>query len=273
MRKLIFLSFLLYSVYFTQAQTIKTGIAENSALILKENSETGFVLKNTLSELNFSTLNTDKGVFTQIELAGYTAGNEIGSPQLPVLRNLIEVPFGATISVKIKNAHVKTYNLNTLGYIGKLYPTQPPVSKNDENKNELIYNTNEYSKNQLLSLPLVNVEQLGIMRGVRIARLNISPIQYNPVTNTIKVYTNIETEIRFDNADLAANKAMKEKYYSPYFSSFQSKLLNNLSNINSKDALSKYPIKYVIVSDPMFQSALQPFIQWKTKKGFKVIEA
>ena len=30
---------------------------------------------------------------------------------------------------------------------------------------------------------------------------------------------------------------------------------------------------YVIVSDPAFQSALQPFIQWKTKKGFKVIQA
>ncbi|NVN93678.1 MAG: T9SS type A sorting domain-containing protein [Bacteroidetes bacterium] len=275
MRKITFLSIILFSVslYFTQAQVIKTGIAENSALILKENSETGFVVKNTLSELNFATVITDKGTFTRIELPGYTAGNEIGNPQFPVLRNLIEVPIGATISVNIKNAQVKTYNLNTLGYIGKLYPTQPPVSKSDDNKKELIYNTTEYSKNQLLSLPLVNVEQLGIMRGVRIARLNISPIQYNPVTNTIKVYTNIETEIRFDNADLAATKATKEKYYSPYFSSFQSKLLNNSTTPNTKDALSKYPVKYVIVSDPMFQTALQPFIQWKTKKGFKVIEA
>lgn len=275
MRNLRFLSILLFSVsiYCTQAQIVKTGIAENSALVLKENSETRFVVKNTLSELNFATVITDKGNFTRIELPGYTAGNEIGKPQLPVLRNLIEVPVGATISVNIKNAQVKTYNLNTLGYIGKLYPTQPPVSKSDADKKDLIYNTNEYSKNELLSLPLVDVEQLGIMRGVRIARLNISPIQYNPVTNTIKVYTNIETEIRFDNADLVATKATKEKYYSPLFNSFQSKLLNNLSNTNSKDVLSKYPIKYVIVSDPMFQSALQPFIQWKTKKGFKVIEA
>jgi hypothetical protein len=34
-----------------------------------------------------------------------------------------------------------------------------------------------------------------------------------------------------------------------------------------------YPVSYVIVAPSAFQSALQPFIAWKTKKGFKVIEA
>ena len=33
------------------------------------------------------------------------------------------------------------------------------------------------------------------------------------------------------------------------------------------------PVTYIIVSDPMFETALQPFIQWKTKKGFNVVEA
>ncbi len=275
MRKISVLSILLFSVsfYFAQAQVLKTGISENSALIVKENSETRFTVKNTLSELNFTTEITDKGMFTRIELPEYTAGNEIGSPQLPVLRNLIEVPYGATVKINIKNSSFKLYNLNTLGYIGKLLPVQPAVSKNDDSKKELIYNQSVYGKNQLLSLPLVSVEQLGMMRGIRVARLNISPIQYNPVSNTIKVFTNIETEVSFENADLDATKAAKAKNYSPYFSSFQSKLINSQSTGGTKDALSKYPIKYVIVSDPMFQSILQPFVQWKTKKGFKVIEA
>jgi len=275
MKKLLIVSLLLCLTpfYSTQAQTIKTGIPENSALVVKENSETGFIIKNTLAELNFATVITDKGIFTRIELPEYTAGNETGSPQFPVLRNLIDVPEGATVSIKILNSQFKTYALNEIGLIGKLIPVQPPVFKNDESKRELIFNQSVYSKNQLLALPLVNVEQLGIMRGVRIARLNISPVQYNPVSNTIRVYTNIEAEIHFENADLIATKAMKQKNYSPFFNNFQSKLFNSLSNGNTKDSLSKYPVKYVIVSDPMFQTALQPFVQWKTKKGFKVIEA
>ncbi|MFZ4399732.1 MAG: C25 family cysteine peptidase [Bacteroidales bacterium] len=275
MRKLIvlYIGLISFPFFCAQSQTIRTGISENTSLSIKENTESGFVVKSTLSELNFSSVITDKGLFTKLELPDYTPGNEIGSPQLAVLRNLIEVPLGATVKIIIKNSQIKTYKLKDLGNLNALIPVQPPVSKNDESKKELIYNQNVYSKNQFLSLPLVSVDQLGLMRGVRIARLNISPIQYNPVSKTIKVYTNIEAEIRFENADLAATKASKEKNYSPFFSSFQSKLLNKLSTGNTKDALSKYPVKYVIVSDPMFQSALQPFVQWKTKKGFKVIEA
>ena len=37
--------------------------------------------------------------------------------------------------------------------------------------------------------------------------------------------------------------------------------------------MTKYPVKYVIVSAPAFKTILQPFIQWKIKKGFTVVEA
>ena len=54
--------------------------------------------------------------------------------------------------------------------------------------------------------------------------------------------------------------------------------IKNKSSINyipvqDKDLITTYPVKYVIVSDPSFQPALQPLIDWKTKKGFNVIEA
>ncbi len=275
MRKLYTFFMLLVCIMLTtaNAQIIKTGIFETTKLQLKENSATRFVVKNSVSEFNITTVVTEKGMFSKIEMPGYTPGNEVGKPELPVLRNLIEIPYGANVVVNIKNAEVKTFNLNSLGYNGKLIPCQPPVSKSDKEKKPLQLDKNEYAKNQLLSLPLTNVEYLGNMRGVRIARLNISPVQYNPVSNTIKVYTNIEAEIKFENADLATTNSEKNKKFSPYFSSFESRLLNSTNKSVFKDSISKYPVKYVIVSDPMFQATLQPFIQWKTKKGFKVIEA
>lgn len=275
MRKLTFIFILLICglINHANAQYIRTGISEKTMLQVKENTETGFVIKNSVAELGLATIMTDKGLFTKIEIQGYTSGNEVGKPQFPVLRNLIEIPYGATIKINIKNAEVKTYNLNTLGYTGKIIPNQASVFKSDKEKKALVINEEEYTKNQLLSLPLANVEYLGIMRGVRIARLNISPVQYNPVTNIIKVYTNIEAEIRFENADLSTTKAEKLRNYSVLFNSFESKLINTGVNTVFKDSITKYPVKYVIVSDPMFQTILQPFIQWKTKKGFKVIEA
>jgi hypothetical protein len=40
----------------------------------------------------------------------------------------------------------------------------------------------------------------------------------------------------------------------------------------NKDVITTYPVKYVIIADPSFESALQPLIEWKTRKGFMVIE-
>ncbi|PIY03767.1 MAG: Gingipain R, partial [Bacteroidetes bacterium CG_4_10_14_3_um_filter_31_20] len=37
--------------------------------------------------------------------------------------------------------------------------------------------------------------------------------------------------------------------------------------------MTTYPVKYLIISDRMFESTLQPLIEWKTRKGFKVIIA
>ena len=265
-------SILLSIIFITSnAQTIKTGLTSNTCIV-KVNTDSKLVVRNTLSGITAKNVNTDKGSFTRLDVDGYTPSTIVGDPLLPVCRNLIEVPLKATYKITVKSHNVQTYKLSDLGYAGKLMPVQPPVAKSDETKKPMVINDKTYGKNAYLSHPLVTVDDIGVMRGVRMARLNISPVEYNPTTNTIKVYSEIETEIDFVNADITATKAEKQKYYSPYFSTFQSKLLN-YKTPTTKDAIINYPIKYVIVSDPMFQSTLQPFVDWQTKRGFKVIEA
>ncbi|MCD4744893.1 MAG: T9SS type A sorting domain-containing protein, partial [Bacteroidales bacterium] len=113
---------------------------------------------------------------------------------------------------------------------------------------------------------------LGILRGTRIARLNIAPFQYNPVTNKIRIYENINFEINFEQANIAQTIELKKKNDSPYFKALSGQFLN-YKPLESRDTLTKFPVKYVIISDPVFESQLQAFIEWKIKKGFTVIEA
>ena len=53
---------------------------------------------------------------------------------------------------------------------------------------------------------------------------------------------------------------------------FFKQCINYIPTQIGKDVITSYPTKYVIISDPNFQSALQPLIDWKTRKGYKVIE-
>jgi hypothetical protein len=251
---------------------VKTG---NADLKVKQNTDTKLQLSNSFTKLSYKDVKTNKGIFTRLSIPEYGTSNSIGDPQLPVLRKLIEIPLGADVNINVISYALTEYNLSDYGISNKIIPSQPSVSK-DINKKlpDFEYNAATYNADQFNTNDLVSVDILGIMRGVRLARLNIAPVRYNSVTNTIRVYNDIEVEITFPGADVAQTIELKKKTGSMYFESMYNNSLLNYKKINStKDTVTKYPVKYVIVSDPAFQSALQPFVQWKTKKGFTVIEA
>jgi len=174
--------------------------------------------------------------------------------------------------VQIINYDIAEYNLADYGVINQILPLQFSVPKCGDAP-EFVCNNEIYELDAFINQELVTVDVLGIMRGTNIARVNISPIFYNPVKNTIRVYENLEFEIVFEGADLALTQSQKEKYYSPYFSDLLQTLENYKAPADRDENFTKYPIKYVIVSDRMFEDQLQPFIEWKTRKGFTVVEA
>jgi len=251
---------------------VKAGEAK---LAVEENSYSKLKFTNDFTKLTYRTVKTEKGSFTELDVPEYGSSNTLGLPKLPMLKKLIEVPFGATVKVNVISYTVKEYKLSDYGITNQLMPAQPSVSKDVKKKlPDFVQDLAFYATDQFNSDELVTVDLLGEMRGVNIARLNIAPVRYNPVTNTIQVYSDLKVEITFPGANIPQTITKKKNAYSLYFESmFGNQLLNYKASHSTKDTITKYPVKYVIVSDPMFQSALQPFIQWKTKKGFTVVEA
>ncbi len=251
---------------------VKSGAAQ---LSIVQNTFTKLTLSNTFTKLSYRTVKNNNSFYTEMTIPDYGASNRIGDPKLPMLKKLIEVPEGATVNVNVINYTVIEYKLSDYGIQDKLFPCQPSVSK-DINKPlpAFAHNISTYSTDQFNTDNLVSVEILGVMRGVRLARLDIAPVRYNPVKNTIQVYNDIEVEISFPGANVMQTLANQRKFYSPFFEGmFSNQLLNYKNPLQAKDTITKYPVKYVIVSDPAFQATLQPFVQWKTKKGFTVIQA
>ncbi|MEI8202494.1 MAG: C25 family cysteine peptidase [Bacteroidota bacterium] len=264
--------FLFASLAVSYAGDIHLSKSAKQELLVLENSYAKLIVKNSLNTLDYSFVNSSKGCFVRLSVEGYASSEKVGMPLLPVNKSLIEVPLGATISYKIKSYTTEEIRLSDYGIVNQLFPAQLPVAKSYTGVVELVKNAQAYQTNAYLKSDLVKIEKLGIMRGLNLARLNICPFQYNPVKNTIIVYHNMVVEISFTGADEGATVELKKKNNSPYFSGVQSMVIN-YKPLLQKDMITKATVKYVIVSDPMFQATLQPFIQWKTKKGFNVIEA
>jgi len=257
-----------FSLY---AENIKLN-DEKTAIKVLENTYLKLQVENSVSDINFFEVKTDKGDFTEFSIEGYSYTQKIGFPKLPVNRRLIEIPMNSTATVNVIDFKVNEYTLEELGITNIVFPTQPQVNKGEEGETEIVINQRAYQRNSFNPTTLVSVDVLGIMRGVRIARLNISPIQYNPVTNTVRIYEEINVEVLFEGADVTQTINKKKSNSNIFFNGLKSQILN-YKNLDSKELITDSPVKYVIVSDPMFETQLQPFIEWKTKKGFEIIEA
>ncbi|MFH2048345.1 MAG: C25 family cysteine peptidase, partial [bacterium] len=255
-----------------QIVTLKDAISHATVTDLNQD---GININMGIEKVEISEILTERGGFSLLTFNGCARSQELGQPNLPLMNRLVSIPFGCELNVKVINFDTEEIKLSDYNIINPLMPVQPSVSKSDDPASiPFEYNDASYTSNSYYSLPLVKAKVLGTMRSVHLGLISISPVQYNPVENTLIIYKNIEVQITYNHPDWGATQEAKDKYYSPAFDA----VFDNISNYsqqekNSRADLVKYPIKYAIISHRMFEAQLQPFIEWKTKKGFNVVVA
>ncbi|MFP3859182.1 MAG: C25 family cysteine peptidase [Bacteroidales bacterium] len=254
-------------------KTISTKKSKQFSFHLNENNQEGFKAEQKTGSFKIIPQKTKSGEFSQIRTEGLMKIFGKGSPNLPVISKLIEIPIGADYEVEIISFDVEEIDLKEKGIENKIMPAQPSQSKNDKKQNKKFYfNEKIYDTNKFIGDKLVKIEDRGTMRNVRYGRLQISPLKYNPVKNKLKIYTNIKFEVNFTNVNNAKEKQVKNEYTNPYFEQLHSRAINYQPS-SSKNLIDDSPITYVIVADRMFEEQLQPFIDWKELKGYNVVEA
>lgn len=273
MKTLTFLSMLLiigFSPVISQ-QVISLN-QEDTDFSVTESTLTDLVVSNKIDKIKLQQVSTPLGEFISIISTQGVKTRKAGVPDLPQIRQIIEIPAGANTSVEIISVEEETINLNNFGS-AKLIPAQLSVNKQKHvDEIPFAYNESIYTTNEFISQELARVQINGKMRERTLGTLIISPYKYNPVTNELIITTKVTLRVHFDSPNMEMEQR-KKLYQSPVFEPSYSRVINPLISNLQRDAIVTYPTKYVIVADPMFQNTLQPFVEWKTKKGFNVIEA
>ena len=216
----------------------------------------------------------DGNSFTNIWLKGSYPNGEVGTPNLPAYKKLIRIPKGSTPSVNVVSHTEQLITLKEKGINLPIYPNQPSVSKNQDTANiKFEIKKEAYAKKAYSNTPIATIEVLGNLRSATIARLVVNPVDYNPGDGLIKVYNDVDVDVTFSGALSDAEElAFDAKTYSPYFDiTYKSLDQSSKSSYTDHPDRTKYPVKMLIISNRMFEPTLQPFIQWKTSKGFNVI--
>lgn len=238
---------------------------------ISESTLKGFETTFSYNAIETENVETELGVFSRLVMSDAIPSGEIGAPSLPVTRKLIAVPFGAEPVVNVVAYTTSDYKLNDYG-VERVFPQQPSYSKDTKAEDIVFqYDKKAYRTRAHSNVPGVSVEILGTMRGVQIAALQVEPVSYNPANNTLRVYNDIQLDVDFENAEVEMTEEVLLESYSPYFDVVYKQLYNSRAVTDIFDEhpdLYKAPVYMTVVANSMFEEALQPWLEWKTQKGF-----
>ncbi|HBG71918.1 MAG: hypothetical protein A2W93_05045 [Bacteroidetes bacterium GWF2_43_63] len=274
MKQIILTGLAIIVAIAASAQTIRIPVqGEETKMKIESNKGLSFTAALNISEFSLTKVETSAGNFTVVDFPKFTKRFDDGRPGIPVFSQLIEVPTSGPAKISNILFDVAEFDLDDLGFSDKVIPAQPSWSKSaDPSEIVFLYDQAFYGIDAYSNNPLIRIVEGGEMRGVNMGTIEIDPVSYNPVSNKIEIKYNIRFTVSFDAAGYSEYNQRKANFFSPAHDGFY-KELANYTEPATKDLITTYPIKFVIVADRMFETALQPFIQWKTEKGFHVVEA
>jgi len=183
---------------------------------------------------------------------------EIGHPMLPTFTRLIAIPDGMAVAWEL--GAVETREL--AGYVP--LPVQP------EEGSDFTIERAAYAAGGYPAEAPVGIGEPAIARHLRVVPVTIRPVRFDPARGTIEIATRAEIEVRFSGAD-ARNAAPVAR--GPIPASFNQLYRQVVVNYTgSRPGGSAGLGRYVIIcpdnSDVI--AALQPLVEWRTRKGFDV---
>lgn len=207
-------------------------------------------------------------VFSTVTIRDFDNSASVGQPELPTLTEFLDVPVCGRVGVEIVAEEHLLLDGDSLGIVAPILPHQPSLCKTgSRNSDQIFFDSAFYADDVFSSFDPVSMQVLGIARDRRIAQLTFCPLRYNPVTNQFILYTSVKVRVIFVDIDQAATKTIHSRF-SPAFS-IGAETLNGYWNRVVKNQ-STSPVRMVIVSHPMFRSALGEFVSWKRSVGYLV---
>ena len=182
----------------------------------------------------------------------------VGNPLLPVITKLVPVEPNTVSRLNIKSGVSKKIKLSL-----PVLPAQPSIPKIpgatvEFKKNVGLYNTDAYYPGKLGEI----VDTVYI-RSIPYLVVNLYPVQYNPVKESLLVYEDLNFSITSSGGSKSETNEIIRKYSNRYFPPPTNTSVSKFSFLSA-------PVRYMIITPDRFFGLLDSFIQWKQNKGFLV---
>ena len=175
--------------------SIAVATAKSPVQIIQASTDT-LLIKFEAPTLQFNSQEINGRPFVTISFTGASLTTGVGRPSLPVYPELIGIPLDASPHVAVIDSRLEVRQTE------RIIPAQPSGPANPQPM--LIIDTDFYKRDRPYPIKLVQITPIGYIRGQRVARLQIQPIQYNPARSQLKIYHELLIRINFNSTSSAA---------------------------------------------------------------------
>jgi hypothetical protein len=219
---------------------------------------------------------TAGGTYSSLSIPSAGVTTEISRPSLPVISRMVQIPFGADVSLNLVSYESTEKSLSELELTRPIVPVQPSVPKiaGAERQIRFALDQNYYKQDVFMPEKPVELGKIGVIRGHRFVTVLVYPVSYNPKSGRIKIYSNIKIKLLLSGSDITTTENQLRRYESSPFEELCSKLLVNYRSFAPVvKTTSPSPPGYLIITHQEFYQALADLVKWKTHKGFQVTVA
>ncbi len=202
---------------------------------------------------------------------GFAHMREVGSPMLPAKNHHIAIPVGSRADIEITDVQFKEYSQED-----SIHPALEPAP-DCEGCPEPAFEINRgvYETDADFPGKLVEVIDTDTYMGAPIAVIQVRPLQFNPVTKKLKVYSKIKFNVTFSGGERSFNRFTANSEHANQM--VRNAVLNRGaiprgvdSNENFGESTRNGRKDYIMIVHSNYLAAAEALATWKRQMGYSV---
>ncbi len=261
MRKGMFLILMLLLALGMTAESVK--INQNSFDVnVVSSSEQRVVIEYSFGSFDRNPVEIDGQTMFRLGLEKESRTYTAGEPELPKITRSIAIGDDARMEAKVISSDYTDYQM-------AIAPSRGAISRSVDPATVPYTFSSIYRQNAFYPGDMVKLGEPYIMRDVRGIVVNAYPFAYNPATQTLRVYHSMTIAIDRVGMDDRNVKVREHAGINPYFKAIYEGQFINFTPPRY-DAVDELGNHMLVICYDNFMDAIQPYVDWKTQKGFLV---
>ena len=241
-----------------------SGTLKNETALLSQN-DNQITIRFDLTELDLVEVETDYGKAYIATSNNAPLIMEKGAPELFYLTSSFIIPDKGGTDLEISyGKYVDFENI-------EIAPSKGNLSRKIDPKTVPFVKGDIYQEDSFYPKMLANLREPFIMRDVRGQSVDVYPVQYNPVSKVLRIYSEITVTVS-NTRNVGVNEfpnQYRNMTIDPQFNSMYSNLFINHSVFQERSYPTEEEGELLIICHPAFIAEMKPYIDWKRTIGRK----